>query len=87
MVSSKLWTYVDKWVAIPGLVTLVIIGTVVSVSLGGARPRAADYGNEAITDATTLFRVGALLGAVYLAWRLHRGRGLPAAPPWTRRRS
>jgi hypothetical protein len=83
--SSKLWTRLDKWVAVPGLVILLIVGTVVGVSLGGARSNAASYGHEALADLIGLFRVGALLGAVYLAWRMHRGRRNPAVPPWVRR--
>jgi hypothetical protein len=84
--SSKLWSQMDKWVAIPGAVVLVIVGTVLAVSLGGARTHAVAYGDEAMSDATTLFRVGALLGAVYLVWRMTRGRRNPAVPPWARRR-
>jgi hypothetical protein len=85
--SSKLWSNLDKWVAVPGLVVLVIVGTVIGVSLGGARTHAAAYGDEAMADAAMLFRAGALLGAVYLAWRMHRGRRSRAVPPWVRRRA
>jgi hypothetical protein len=85
--SSKLWSGADKWVAIPGLVALVLVGTATAVSLGGTRTGAAAYGDEAVADATTLFRIGALLGAVYLAWRIRHGRRAPAVPPWVRHRS
>jgi hypothetical protein len=83
--SSKLWSRLDKWVVVPGLVILLIVGTVVGVSLGGTRSNAASYGHEALADLVGLFQVGALLGAVYLAWRMHRGRRNPAVPPWVRR--
>jgi hypothetical protein len=84
--SSKLWSPVDKWVAVPGLAILLIVGTVVGVSLGGAHSHAGTYGHEALDDVIGLFRIGALLGAAYLAWRMHRGRRSPAVPPWVRRR-
>jgi hypothetical protein len=84
--SSKLWSPVDKWVTVPGLAILLIVGTVVGVSLGGAHSHAGAYGHEALDDVIGLFRIGALLGAAYLAWRMHRGRRSPAVPPWVRRR-
>jgi hypothetical protein len=83
--SSKLWSRLDKWVAVPGLVILLIVGTVAGVSLGRVRSHPGAYGHEALTDVIGLFRVGALLGAIYLAWRMHRGHRNPAAPPWVRR--
>jgi hypothetical protein len=85
VLSSKLWSRLDKWLAVPGFVILLIVGTVVGVSLGGTRSNAASYGHEALADLIGLFRVGALLGAVYLAWRMHRGHRNPAVPPWVRR--
>ncbi len=83
---SKLWGPLDKCVSLGGPLVLVIIGTATAVSIGGTRQNAAGYGDEALADAADLFKLGALLGAVYLAWRLQRGRRPPAVPPWARRR-
>jgi hypothetical protein len=86
VLSSKLWSRGDKWLSVPGVVMLVIVGTAIGESLGGKRPGAAAYGDEAATDAATLFKIAVLLAAVYLAWRMQRARPAPAAPPWVRRR-
>ncbi len=86
VLSSKLWSRVDKWLSVPGPVALVIVGTAIGESLGGKRLNAAAYGSEAATDAATLFKIAVLLAAVYLAWRMQRGRPASAVPPWVRRR-
>jgi len=83
--SSKLWSRLDKFVAVPGLVILLIVGTVVGISLGGPRTSAATYGHEALSNVIGFFRLGAFLSAVYLAWRTHRGQRSPSEPPWGRR--
>jgi hypothetical protein len=85
-VPLKHWSPVDKLLSLAGPVVLVIAGTAIAVSIGGARQNAAAYGHEALAAAADLFKVGALLGALYLAWRIPRGRRAPAAPSWARRR-
>ncbi len=84
--SSRLWTPTDKWLTVPGLVLLVIVATAIAEALGGRRPDAAAYGDEAMSDATTLFKIAVLLAAVYLAWRTQRGRRGPVTPSWVRHR-
>jgi hypothetical protein len=86
-VPLKLWSPLDKLLSLAGPLVLVIVGTAIEVSIGGARENAAAYGHEALAEAADLFKVGALLGALYLAWRVQRGRRAPAVPPWVRRRS
>jgi hypothetical protein len=86
VLSSKLWTGTDKWLSVPGLVVLVIVGTAIAESLGGRRTDAAAYGDEAMRAAATLFKIALLLAAVYLAWRTQRGRRDSAVPPWVRHR-
>jgi hypothetical protein len=83
---SKLWSLGDKFLSLAGPLVLVIAGTAIEVSVGGARQSAAAYGHEALAEAADLFKVGALLGALYLAWRVQRGRRSPAVPPWVRQR-
>jgi hypothetical protein len=83
--TSKLWDPIDKWVGSVGPLVLVIVGTALSVSADGKRSSASAYGHEAMNVAVTLFRIGILLAAVYLAWRIPRGPRT-ATPPWVRRR-
>ena len=85
-VTSKLWSLPDKWIGLVGPLALVIIGTAVAVSLGGARSTPSSYGNETLTDAMYLFKIGTVLGAGYLAWRIQRGRRPNSIPPWLWRR-
>jgi hypothetical protein len=86
VLSSRLWTVLDKTLTVPGLMIVVIIGTAVAEALGGKRPDAAAYGDEALRDAATLFKIAMLLAAVYLAWRMQRGSRADAVPSWARRR-
>jgi hypothetical protein len=86
VLSSKLWTPGEKWLSVPVLVMLVIVATAVGESVGGKRPDAASYGDEAMSNATAFFKIGVLLAAVFLAWRVQRGRNSPAVPPWVRHR-
>jgi hypothetical protein len=84
-VPLRQWNPLDKLLGLAGPPVLVIVGTAIAVSIGGTRPNAAAYGHEALAEAADLFKVGALLGALYLAWRIQRGRRAPAQPPWVRR--
>ena len=83
--SSKVWSLPDKWVGLVGPVALVIIGTAAALSLGGTRNSMHAYLHEALADSRYLIKIGDLLGAGYLAWRLQRGRRSPAVPSWIRR--
>jgi hypothetical protein len=85
VMTSKLWTVGDKWLTVPGLVVLVIAGIAVAEALGGKRTDAAAYGDEALSAAATLFKIGMLVAAIYLAWRLQRGQHGQPVPPWVRR--
>jgi hypothetical protein len=85
-VFSSVWSLPDKWLGVIGPLALVIIGTATIVSLEGTRSTASGYLNEVLTAAMYLFKIGAVLGAGYLAWRLQRGRRSPQVPPWLRRR-
>jgi hypothetical protein len=85
-VFSEVWSRPDKWVGVIGPLALVVFGTATIVSLGGAQSTASGYGHEVLTAAMYLFKIGAVLGAGYLAWRLQRGRRSPETPPWLRRR-
>jgi len=85
VVLSSQWTLGAKWLGVVGPLALVIIGTATFVSLGGAQPSASSYGHEVLADAMWLFKIGAVLGAAYLAWRLVRGESSAQIPPWAGR--
>jgi hypothetical protein len=85
-VPSKLWSRGDKFLSLAGPLLLVIVGTAIAVSIGGARHNAAAYGHEVLAEAADMFKVGALLGAFYLGWRIQRGHRAPTVPSWARRR-
>jgi hypothetical protein len=83
-VPSRLWTLSDKWIGLVGPVALVIVGTPVSLMLGGSYHHLNPYVHEALANSAILIKVGALLGAGYLAWRVYRGPRAPMSPPWNR---
>jgi hypothetical protein len=85
-IPLKQWSPLDKLLSLAGPLVLVIAGTAIAVSIGGTRQNAAAYGHEALAEAADLFKIGALVGALFLAWRIQRGRRGPVAPPWARRR-
>jgi hypothetical protein len=85
-VTSRLWSLPDKWIGLVGPVALVIIGTAVAVSLGGTRTSPSGYLHETLTNSMYLFKIGSVLGAAYLAWRIYRGRRPSSVIPWLWRR-
>jgi hypothetical protein len=81
-VFSEVWSRPDKWLGVIGPLALVLFGTATIVSLGGTQSNGSGYVNEVLTAAMYLFKIGAVLGAGYLAWQLQRGRRSPQIPPW-----
>jgi hypothetical protein len=81
--SSKQWSLFEKWAGLLGPVVLVIAGTSVGLAIGGHHHTVAPYVHEVLADARFMIKISAVLGAVYLAWRAHRGRTFPI-PPWNR---
>jgi hypothetical protein len=82
--ASKAWDYRDKWIGLAGPVLLLVVGTVAGISLGASRSSAGGYFHETWVYADVLSRVGAVLGAAYLVWRLRHPRREPPIPPWTK---
>jgi hypothetical protein len=81
--ASRQWSLWEKWTGLLGPVALVIAGTSVGLSLGGQHHGMAPYVHEVLADSRTMIKIAAVLGAVYLAWRAHRGRS-HRVPPWNR---
>jgi hypothetical protein len=67
-------------------VLLLVIGTAAGVSLGKHHATMSAYVHEAWVYADILSRLGAVLGAYYLAWRVGHPRQEPEVPPWNRPR-
>ena len=80
---SRLWNLLDKMIGLAGPVLLTIIGTGVGLAMG-AKHSPSGYFREGAALSTDLFRVGAILGAIYLAWRITKGRRQESTPPWMR---
>jgi hypothetical protein len=82
--ASRVWDYRDKWIGLAGPVVLLVVGTVAGIALGSQHSTFSSYWHEGWLYADVLSRVGSLLGAAYLGWRMGRGRREPPVPPWSR---
>ncbi len=87
-VSSKKWDLRDKWIGLSLPVLVVVIGTALEVTFGAHFDAYRPYVVEAWVAAGRLSRVGAVLGALYMLWRLHRHAGARTErlPPWSPQR-
>lgn len=83
---SRKWDLRDKWLGLALPVLAVIFGATVTIVLGGQHASLGSYALEAWLAVGRLSRIAAVLGAVYLLWRLHRGLRDPRQPPWSRAR-
>jgi len=81
---SRLWNPLDKMIGLAGPVLLSIIGTGVGLIMGETRHSPTEYLKEGLALSTDLLRTGAILGAIYLAWRVTKGRRQESTPPWMR---
>lgn len=81
-IPSKVWDKRDKIIALALPVLLAVVGAVLTIVLGGQHSTIQGYAFEAWLGAERISRVLALAGAVYLAWRLHRGRRQQKLPAW-----
>ncbi len=79
---SRRWDIRDKWLGLAAPAIVTIVGSA-GLAMGVRHLTAGAYLHEALVIGGYLIRAGAVIGAVYLAWRVRRGqRG--AAPPWRR---
>jgi hypothetical protein len=83
-VKSRRWDRRDKWLAFlgPPLFTLAML---IVLGITGPGDFFVAFGH-ATHHFGLLLRVGCLLCAVFLGWRLHRGPRRKPVPPWQRRR-
>ncbi|HEX4060889.1 MAG TPA: hypothetical protein VHY58_07680 [Streptosporangiaceae bacterium] len=79
---SRLWDTRDKLAAVAVPMVIALLG---GLMLAGVTARSASlsgYAHGVHTDGWDLIRAGAVLGAVYLAWRVRQGRRPRRGPPW-----
>jgi hypothetical protein len=82
---SRRWDARDKWIALAGppLVALTVLVTRAVTSAGNFF---SAFYHAAGNDVGLSIRVGCVLCAGYLIWRLRRGPRLRTLPPWQRPR-
>jgi hypothetical protein len=81
---SRLWDMKDKSVAIAGPLLVALAGSVLgALIIGGSGNVIVVYSHALRVDFGLLIRVGAVLTAAYLAWRVTRGPRVKV-PPWRR---
>jgi hypothetical protein len=83
-VFSRLWDGRDKVAAFGGPILVDLVGSILSAALmGGNQNAIVIYTHALHVDTGLWIRVGCVLTAVYLAWRVHKGRRVKV-PPWKR---
>ena len=83
-VFSRLWDAKDKTIALTGPVLVDLLGSVVSaLFMGGSQNAVAIYSHALHVDSGLWIRLGCVLTAVYLGWRVAQGRR-EKIPPWRR---
>jgi hypothetical protein len=83
-IFSRLWDGKDKVAAFGGPVLVDLVGAVVSAFLIGGNSNVIAIYLHALRVETSLWiRLGCVLTAIYLAWRVSQGRRIKV-PPWKR---
>jgi hypothetical protein len=81
---SRLWDVKDKSLAIAGPLLVTLAGSVLgALIIGGSGNVVVVYTHALGADFNILIRVGAVLTAAYLAWRVSQGPRVKV-PPWQR---
>ena len=85
-IFSRLWDGKDKVVAFSGPVLVDLVGSVVSAFfIGGKSNVIAIYLHALHIETSLWIRLGCVLTAVYLAWRVSQGPRFKV-PPWRHQR-
>ena len=82
VVISRKWDLRDKWIGLAIPVVVVLFGATFAVVLGGERTSYGSYAFEAWLAAGRLSRITAVLSAIFLLWRVHKGPRERRRPPW-----
>jgi len=83
--TSKKWDLRDKWLGLALPVLAVLIGTALELTFGSPLSGYGAYVVEAWVAAGRLSRIAAVIGALFLLWRVHKYQGNPTRrlPPWS----
>jgi hypothetical protein len=79
---SRLWDTRDKLIAVAVPMAVALLGAVMLAGLNVKTSSLSGYAHGMHTDGWDLIRAGAVLGAVYLAWRVRQGPRPRRGPPW-----
>ena len=83
--ASRVWDARDKWLALLGTPVFLLVALVAAgVLVGGRHTFWAEFIHAFDAYREYLLRAGAVLSAVYLAWRIRRGPRMRSLPPWQR---
>jgi hypothetical protein len=86
-VVSRIWDARDKWLALLGPLLFVLAALLAAGALvGGRHGFFGEFLHAFDAYREYLIRAGAVLTAVYLAWRIRRGPRMRSLPPWQRPR-
>jgi hypothetical protein len=81
---SRLWDIKDKIALLAVPVAVMLLGGVLLAGLTAKSGTLAGYAHAVRIDGWNLIRVGVLLSAAYLGWRVRQGRRPHRMPPWYR---
>jgi hypothetical protein len=81
---SRLWDTRDKLIAIAVPMAVALLGAVMLAGLNTKTASLSGYAHGMHTDGWDLIRAGAVLGAIYLAWRMRQGPHPSRGPRWQR---
>jgi hypothetical protein len=84
VLASPLWDMRDKLAAVAIPLAAALVGAVAAAGFAARPPGLSGYAHEVRVDGWNLLRAGAVLGAIYLARRIRRGRRPRREPPWRR---
>jgi hypothetical protein len=84
VLASPLWRVRDKLAAVAIPLAVALVGAIAAAGFAARPPGLSGYVHEVRVDGWNLLRVGAVLGAVYLARQIQRGRRPRREPPWRR---
>jgi hypothetical protein len=83
--ASRVWDARDKWLALLGTPLFLLVALLMAgVLVGGRHGFFGEFVHAFDAYREYLLRAGALLSAVYLAWRIRRGPRMRSLPPWQR---
>jgi hypothetical protein len=79
---SKIWDIRDKWIGLGLPILLVVVLSALDAAQGSSRLDFVGHLREGWIFGDHLSRIFAVLGALYLIWRVRRGRRPSPIPPW-----